>query len=88
MKTVGTKSNRTGIGARIECVSAGGHKQVDEVRSGGSYVSQNDFRVHFGLGEATTADIQIRWPSGIIDTLKGVPANQSITVVEGKGLRA
>src|ERR1700694_2512717 len=50
VKTVGVKSNRSGIGARIYCTTQGGHRQMNEVRSGGSYISQNDLRVHFGLG--------------------------------------
>ena len=56
---------------------------MDEVRSGGSYISQNDLRVHFGLGKAGKADIEIRWPSGIVDKLAGVTANQVIDVKEG-----
>ncbi len=57
VRTIGTKSNRSGIGARLRCVTqAAGetkpHQQIDEVRSGGSYFSQNDLRVHFGLGKA------------------------------------
>jgi len=85
IKTVGTKSNRSGIGARIYCVTAGGHRQMDEVRSGNSYISQNDLRVHFGLGKATKADLEIHWPSGQVDKLAGVAANQILTVTEGKG---
>ena len=86
MRTRGTRSNRSGIGARIKCV-AGGHAQIDEVRSGGSYASQSDLRVHFGLGSATKADaLEIRWPSGQIDALKDVPANQVVFVEEGKGI--
>jgi hypothetical protein len=85
IKTVGTKSNRSGIGARIYCVTAGGHRQMDEVRSGNSYISQNDLRVHFGLGKATKADLEIRWPSGQVDQIAGVAANQILTVTEGKG---
>jgi len=88
IKTVGTKSNRSGIGARIYCTTiADGkpHRQMDEVRSGGSYISQSDLRVHFGLGDAKTADIEVRWPSGVIDRLAGVAANRVITVVEGRG---
>ncbi len=84
VKTAGVKSNRSGIGARIYCATADGHRQMDEVRSGGSYISQSDMRVHFGLGQAIHADIEVRWPSGIVDRLT-VPANQVITVVEGKG---
>jgi hypothetical protein len=86
VKTIGVKSNRSGIGARITCTTEGGHRQIDEVRSGGSYSSQNDLRVHFGLGKATGAEIEVRWPSGTIDRFR-VNANQVVTVVEGKGLR-
>jgi hypothetical protein len=58
-----------------------------EVRSGGSYISQNDLRVHFGLGKAEKAEIlEIRWPSGQIDTLKDVKANQLIYVKEAEGI--
>ena len=82
---IGKKSNRSGIGARVYCVT-GKRRQMDEIRSGGGYLSQNDLRVHFGLGSAAKADmIQIRWPSGIVDELHDVPAGQIITVVEGEG---
>ena len=92
VRTVGTKSNRSGIGARLTCVSqAPGeskpHRQIDEVRSGGGYFSQNDLRVHFGLGKAEKVDLlEIRWPSGQIDTLKDIKANQVIYVKEGAGI--
>jgi len=92
VRTIGTKSNRSGIGARLRCVShppdeAKPHQQIDEVRSGGSYISQNDLRVHFGLGKADKAEIlEVRWPSGQIDTLKDVKANQLIYVREGEGI--
>ena len=82
VKAVGTKSNRTGIGARVICTPEGGTPLVDEVRSGGGYLSQNDLRVHFGLGEALKADVEIRWPSGQVDVLRGVSANQVLRVVE------
>lgn len=83
VKAVGVKSNRTGIGARVICVTEE-KTQFNEVRSGGSYYSQNDLRVHFGLGKATKAKtIEIRWPSGKVDVLKEVAANQVITVKEG-----
>jgi enediyne biosynthesis protein E4 len=72
---VGTKSNRSAIGARVIC-SAGGQRQIDEVRSGGSYISQNDLRVHFGLAGSETADIEIRWPSGHVDQYKALPADR------------
>ncbi len=92
VRTIGTKSNRSGIGARIRCVTrtADGskeHVQTDEVRSGSSYISQNDLRVHFGLGQATKVErLEIRWPSGHIDTLKNVAANRLIYVREGEGI--
>jgi hypothetical protein len=92
VRTIGTKSNRSGIGARLKCVTRapGGEdlqEQIDEVRSGGGYLSQNDLRVHFGLGKAETVErLEIRWPSGQVDTLKNIPANQVITVKEGKGI--
>jgi hypothetical protein len=90
IKAIGTKSNRSGIGARIYCAtSADGkpHRQMDEVRSGGSYLSQSDLRVHFGLGAATTADLEVRWPSGIVDRLPNLAVNRIVTVVEGQGER-
>jgi hypothetical protein len=85
VKTVGVESNRSGIGARIYCSTEGGHRQMDEVRSGGSYLSQNDLRVHFGLGKATHADVEVRWPSGIVDRFLA-KANQVVRVVEGIGV--
>jgi len=87
VKTVGVKSNRSGIGARVMCTTGASHRQMDEVRSGGSYISQKDLRVHFGLGKASRADLEIRWPSGVVDKLAGVAANQVITVIEGKGVQ-
>ena len=87
VKTVGTISNRSGIGARVYCTPAAGRRLLDEVRSGGSYISQNDLRVHFGLGTAESADIEVHWPSGQVDRFSGVKADQVITVVEGKGLK-
>lgn len=86
IKTIGVKSNRDGIGARIKCVTADG-SQIDEVRSGGSYYSQNDLRVHFGLGKnKAIKTIEIRWPSGQIDTLNDLAVNQLVTVKEGAGI--
>jgi hypothetical protein len=79
------KSNRDGVGARIKVI-AGDRAQIDEVRSGGSYYSQNDMRVHFGLGKATKAQtIEARWPSGAIDTLNDVTAGQVVFIKEGAG---
>src|ERR1041384_1701755 len=75
VKTIGTRSNRNGIGAKVKVVS-GGPPQLDEGRSGGSYISQNDFKLHFGLEKRTTVDlIQVRWPSGTVDTLTNVKIN-------------
>jgi hypothetical protein len=88
IKLVGVKSNRSAIGARIYCTPQGGRRQMDEVRSGGSYMSQNDLRVHFGLGQAAQADLEIRWPSGVIDTLNAVTANQVIRVTEGQNAKS
>jgi hypothetical protein len=56
---------------------------MDEVRSGSSYISQSDLRVHFGLGQAEKADLEIHWPSGTVDKLPGVKANQVVTAKEG-----
>jgi len=92
VRTVGTKSNRSGIGARLLCVTqppgeSKPHRQIDEVRSGGGYFSQNDLRVHFGLGNAEKVEtLEIRWPSGQVDTLKGIKGNQLIYVKEGEGI--
>jgi hypothetical protein len=82
----GTKSNRMAIGARVKVV-AGGMTQTDEVHSGGSYLSQNDTRLHFGLGSAKKIDhVEIRWPSGAVETLDGLDANQFYSVLEGSGV--
>jgi hypothetical protein len=84
VKVVGVKTNRSGIGARVFCKPEGQHQQMDEVRSGGSYFSQSDLRIHFGLAKATKADVEVHWPTGIVDKFTAVPANQLLTVVEGK----
>ena len=92
VRTIGTKSNRSGIGARLKCVThppgeSKPHQQIDEVRSGGGYFSQNDLRVHFGVGKAEKVDaLEVRWPSGQIDTLKDIKVNQLIYVKEGEGI--
>jgi enediyne biosynthesis protein E4 len=78
----GTHSNRDAIGARVE-IQAGGRKQVDEVRSGGSYLSHNDMRIHFGLGGSPRVErIRIRWPDGKTEELPGVDADQFVTITE------
>jgi hypothetical protein len=82
IKLAGSRSNRSAIGARV-MVSAAGHVQTDELRSGGSYLSQNDMRLHFGLGSATRADsITVRWPSGEKTVLKDVAADRVLTIRE------
>jgi hypothetical protein len=86
IRTVGTKSNRDGIGARVTML-AGGRRQIQEVRSGGSYLSQNDLRVHFGLGGATKIErVEVRWPSGIVDKIENASADHFLTVEEGRGV--
>lgn len=86
-KTVGSRSNRDGIGARIS-VRNGKRTLVDEVRSGSSYISQSDLRIHFGLGTAVTAEsVQVRWPSGLIERFSKLPADRVHTLKEGSGDR-
>ena len=85
IRTVGTKSNRDGIGARI-LVTAGTRTLVDEVRSGSSYNSSSDMRVHFGLGSSTKVNsVQIRWPSGLQEHFDNLPADSIHTLKEGSG---
>jgi hypothetical protein len=82
----GTKSNRLALGARIT-ITAGGMTQTDEVRSGGSYLSQNDLRLHFGLGQATKIDsVDVRWPSGKVEKLGGLEVDKFYAVLEGHGV--
>jgi hypothetical protein len=84
LKLVGTKSNRSAIGARVRCVT-GDHQQIDEVRSGGSFMSQNDLRIHFGLGKAKLVDLlEVSWPSRQVDRFRNTGANQIITIREGQ----
>ncbi len=85
-KLMGTKSNKMAIGAKVT-VSAGKLLQTAEVRAGGSYLSSNDPRLHFGLAAETKMnEVTIRWPSGNAETLKDVPADFIYTIVEGKGI--
>jgi hypothetical protein len=82
IKLVGTKSNRDGIGARIEVSSGGVRRTAERVASSG-YLSANDGRVHFGLGAATVIDkLVVRWPSGIVQTLESQPVDRVLTVQE------
>ncbi len=85
-KLVGSKSNKAAIGARV-IVTAGGLKQIDEVRSGGSYLSQNDLRLHFGLGKETNMpNVEIWWPSGKKENYQNLAADFIYTVVEDGGI--
>ena len=87
IKTVGTVSNRDGIGARIT-LKLGKRTLVDEVRSGSSYDSNGDMRVHFGLGQATKIDdLQIRWPSGLVERFAGLAVDSIHTLREGGGVK-
>jgi enediyne biosynthesis protein E4 len=83
--STGTKSNRDGIGAKIT-VKAGPRTLVDEVRSGSSYISNNEMRVHFGLGAATKLDsVQVRWPSGLVERFDNLSVDSIHTLKEGSG---
>jgi hypothetical protein len=82
---VGTKSNRDGIGARIR-VKTASRILVDEVRSGSSYDSNNDMRVHFGLGSAAKIEwVEVRWPSGLTERYTNLTVDQTHTLKEGLG---
>ncbi len=82
LKLVGTRSNRSALGAKVK-LTAGRHTQIDEVRSGGSYLSQNDLRLHFGLGAASRIDrIEIAWPSGVRQVLEHVPGDRIVSIEE------
>jgi len=84
-RAVGTKSNRDGIGARIR-VKAGARTFVDEVRSGYSFDSNNDMRVHFGMGEATKLDsVEVRWPTGLHEKFDSPAVDKFHTLKEGSG---
>jgi hypothetical protein len=83
---VGTRSNRLALGAKVRVV-AGSLSQIDEVRSGGSYLSQNDLRLHFGLGPADKVDrVEVRWPSGSTQTLQNLASDRFYIVKEGEGI--
>jgi hypothetical protein len=85
-RLIGTKSNKAAIGARV-VVYTSKMAQIDEVRGGGSYLSSNDQRLHFGLGaDATMKKVEIDWPSGLKQELQNVPGDAIYTIVEGKGI--
>jgi len=85
IKLVGTKSNRSAIGARVTA-RYGGKVQAQELLAQSSFYSVNDPRLHFGLGEATSADLEIRWPNGGRETLTRVAADRFLTIREGAGI--
>ena len=85
VKLLGTTTNRAAIGSRV-VVTANSRRQVQEVRSGGSFCSQSDLRLHFGLGTAKEAQVQVRWLGGAEETLEHVPANRLVVVQQGKGI--
>ena len=86
IKCIGTRSNRSAIGARVK-VTSGTLSQIDEVLSGSGYYSQSDHRLHFGLGRATKADkVEIAWPSGAKESFSNLSANQLYIVQETKGI--
>jgi len=84
IQTVGTKSNRDGIGTQIKLTSQSGSVQFNQVTTAGSYASSSDKRVHFGLGrDKVVKEITLRWPSGTVQTLHNVKADQILRVTEG-----
>jgi len=86
-KLIGTKSNKAAIGARVT-VTAGGMTQSMQVRSGSSYLSQNDLRLHFGLGASTVIEkVEVSWPSGVKEVLNNLPADFIYTIEEGSGIK-
>ena len=86
LQLIGVKSNRAALGA-VVTLEQGSDKHEKEVRSGDGYISQSDLRLHFGLGSSTRAQkIMIRWPSGLVETLSDLPANQYYVVREGGGV--
>src|SRR5688500_3384099 len=88
LRLEGTRSNRSAVGAKV-VVRAGTRRQTAEVRSGGSYISHNDMRLHFGLGTATTVDqVTIRWPNGTVETIGPLNADRFYAVREGDGVQS
>ena len=85
VKLIGTKSNRSAIGARVT-VHYGGKLQAQEVLSQASFYSANDLRLHFGLGAVAKVDLEVRWPNGMVEKFADVQANRLVTVKEGSGI--
>jgi hypothetical protein len=85
LKLTGTQSNRSAIGARVRLITSNG-AQVQEVRGGGSYYSQNDLRVHFGLGRSAAIErVEVRWPNGLEEQFTGLEPNRIVSLKEGRG---
>ena len=83
IKTVGVRSNHDGIGTRIKLTETSGLVLYNHVTTAGSYASSSDPRVHFGLGAAAAIrEIELKWPSGTVQVLRNVKANQVLTVTE------
>ncbi len=86
-KLVGSKSNRAAIGARVT-IHAGGMLQFNEVKGGSSYLSQNDLRLHFGLGASSAIQsVDVRWPNGGVEQFKNLVADRIYSIVEGQGIK-
>jgi enediyne biosynthesis protein E4 len=87
VKLIGTASNRDGVGVKVKVV-VGDRIQLEELRSGGSYLSDHDRRLHFGLGDAPSADVvEIHWHNRPVERIEAVPANRLLIVTEGAGHR-
>ena len=85
IQTIGTKSNRDGIGTQIKITGKSGLVQYNQVTTAGSYASSSDRRVHFGLGlDSAVKEIELRWPSGTVQVLRNVKADQILKVTEGR----
>jgi hypothetical protein len=85
VKLVGVKSNRSAIGGRVTA-HYGGKVQAQEVLSQSSFYSASDRRLHFGLGGATKADLEIRWPNGNRERVANVAADRLVVIREGAGI--
>jgi hypothetical protein len=85
VKLIGTKSNVSAIGA-VVTASYGERRQAQAVMASSGYLSCSDRRLHFGLGAAATADLKIKWPSGLVENFKGVSAGHLVTIKEGGGI--
>ena len=86
LELASAQKNRLAIGARLKAI-AGDLVQTEEIRSGGSYLSQNDLRIHFGLGANLKVDeLQIRWPSGHLEILRNLKADRFYSIMEGEGI--